>query len=45
MARIQRVMSIVVPIFAGRKQPVKPGLKPEDLATNQCIDPKIGLTP
>ncbi len=45
MARIQRVLGIVVPIFAGRKQPVKPGLKPEDLATNQFIDPKIGLTP
>src|SRR6266571_4583745 len=37
MARIQRVMDIVVPIFNGRKQPVKPGLKPEDLVTNQFI--------
>jgi len=44
MARIQRVMDIVVPIFTGRKQPIKPGLKPEDLVTNQFIDPTIGLT-
>jgi hypothetical protein len=45
MDRIKRVMSIVVPIFTGRKQPVKPDLKPEDLATNQFIDPTIGHTP
>ncbi len=44
MARIRRVMNIVVPIFAGRKQPVKPGLRPEDLATNEFIDPSVGLT-
>ncbi|HZC99231.1 MAG TPA: hypothetical protein VFA46_03290 [Actinomycetes bacterium] len=44
MDRITRVMSIVVPIFTGRKQPIKPDLKPEDLATNQFIDPTIGLT-
>ncbi len=44
MGRIQRVLDIVVPIFAGRKQPVKPGLRPEDLATNEFIDPAIGLT-
>ncbi len=45
MARIQRVLDIVGPIMAGRKQPVRPGLKPEDLATNEFIDPSIGLTP
>jgi hypothetical protein len=44
MGRVRRVMDIVVPIFAGRKQPVKPGLRPEDLATNEFIDPSIGLT-
>jgi len=45
LARIRRVIDIVVPIFAGRRQPVKPGLRPEDLATNQFIDPQVGLTP
>jgi hypothetical protein len=44
LRRIQRVIDIVVPIFAGRRQPVKPGLRPEDLATNQFIDPSVGLT-
>jgi hypothetical protein len=44
MGRIRRVMDIVVPIFAGRKQPIKPGLRPEDIATNEFIDPSIGLT-
>ncbi len=44
LARIRRVIDIVVPIFAGRRQPVKPGLRPEDLATNQFIDPTVGLT-
>ena len=44
MDRIKRVLGIVAPIFTGRKQPTKPDLKPEDLATNQFIDPTIGLT-
>jgi hypothetical protein len=44
MGRIRRVMDIVVPIFAGRKQPIKPGLRPEDLATNEFIDPSVSLT-
>jgi hypothetical protein len=44
MARVQRVIDIVAPIFAGRRQSVKPGLKPEDLVTNRFIDPSIGLT-
>jgi hypothetical protein len=45
MGRIQRVMDIVVPIMTGRKQPIRPGLQREDLATNEFIDPSIGLTP
>jgi hypothetical protein len=44
MGRIQQVMDIVVPIMAGRKQPIRPGLRREDLATNEFIDPSIGLT-
>jgi hypothetical protein len=44
MGRIQRVMDIVVPIMTGRKQPIRPGLRREDLATNEFIDPSIGLT-
>jgi hypothetical protein len=41
-ARVQKIMDIVSPIFAGQKKPVKAGLKPTDLATNEFIDTSIG---
>lgn len=41
--RIQRVIDIVVPIYEGQRKEVKPGLKPQDLVTNEFIDPNIGL--
>src|SRR6266545_1952534 len=44
MSRIKRTIDIVTPIFAAQKQPVKAGLRPEDIATNEFIDPSIGLT-
>lgn len=44
MNRIKRTIDIVTPIFAAQKQPVKPGLKPEDIVTNEFIDSSIGLT-
>jgi hypothetical protein len=43
MSRVQRVMDIVRPIFAGQKKPLKAGLKPEDLVTNEFIDTSIGI--
>jgi hypothetical protein len=43
MPRIQGVLDIVKPIFAGQGTPVKDGTTPETLATNQFIDPSIGL--
>jgi hypothetical protein len=43
MNRIKRVIDVVTPIFAAQKKPVKQGLKPDDLVTNEFIDPKIGL--
>jgi hypothetical protein len=43
MARVSSVLEIVRPILAGRRQPLKAGLRPEDLATNEFIDPRIGL--
>jgi hypothetical protein len=43
IARVQRVIDIVRPIFAGQKKPVKSGLKPEDLVTNEFIDTSIGV--
>jgi len=42
-ARLQRLIAIVVPIFAGQHKPIKPGLTPADVATNQFINPAIGL--
>ncbi|MFL6130111.1 MAG: ABC transporter substrate-binding protein [Mycobacteriales bacterium] len=40
-ARVQRIISIVTPIFAAQKTPVKPGLSVTDLVTNEFIDPSI----
>ncbi|HEY6687208.1 MAG TPA: hypothetical protein VI094_13470 [Propionibacteriaceae bacterium] len=41
--RVRRVIEIVTPIFTAQKKPVKQGLKPEDIATNEFIDPEIRL--
>jgi hypothetical protein len=43
MARVQRIIDIVKPIFAGQKKPVKEGLKPEDLVTNEFVDTALGV--
>ena len=42
-ARLQRLINIVGPIFAGQRKPIKPNLTPADVGTNQFIDPAIGL--
>jgi hypothetical protein len=41
--RLQRLIGIVGPIFAGQRKPIKAGLTPEQVGTNQFIDPAIGL--
>jgi len=43
LARVRRVIDIVEPIFAAQHKPVRPGLEPQDIATNEFIDPRIGL--
>jgi hypothetical protein len=43
MNRVQRMINITTPIFITQRQRPKEGLKPEDIATNEFIDPKIGL--
>jgi len=43
LARVGSVLEIVRPILAGRRQPLKASLRAEDLATNEFIDPTIGL--
>lgn len=44
MARVQRIIDIVTPIFIAQRQPPRENLKPEDIATNEFIDPSIGVT-
>jgi hypothetical protein len=45
MARIQRMIQIVAPIFAAQRKPIKDGLKPEDAFTNEFINPSIAIKP
>ena len=42
-SRVQRMIDILTPIFAGQDKEIKEGLKPSDLITNEFIDPSIGL--
>jgi hypothetical protein len=43
--RVERLVDIVTPILVGQRKPPRPGLKPQDLFTNEFIDPSIGVTP
>jgi len=43
VGRIQRLIDIVTPILAGQRAAIKPNLKPQDLYTNEFIDPGIGI--
>ena len=40
----QRMIDILTPIFAAQHKPVKDGLKPADLYTNEFINPSVGLS-
>jgi hypothetical protein len=44
MNRVQEMIDVTTPIFTAQRQPPKEGLKPEDLVTNEFIDPSIGLS-
>jgi hypothetical protein len=41
--RLDRLIRIVTPIFAGQKKPIRPGLGPVDVASNAYINPAITL--
>ena len=43
MARVQRMIEIVTPIFTAQRKPPKAGLKPEDVATSEFVDETIGV--
>ncbi len=42
-SRISRMIQILTPIYAGQKKPVRNGLSPTDLFTNQYLNTNIGL--
>jgi hypothetical protein len=42
--RVKHVIEIVTPIYTGQRKEVKAGLTPQDLVTNEFIDPSIGLS-
>jgi hypothetical protein len=41
--RIQRLINIVAPIFAGQRKPIRANLTPADVTTNEFIDPSVSL--
>jgi hypothetical protein len=41
--RVDRLIKIDVPIFKAQRKPLKPGLVPTDIATNEFLDPALGL--
>jgi hypothetical protein len=41
--RIRRLIDILTPIFTGQHKPIRAGLTPADLVTNDYIDPSVGL--
>jgi len=41
--RVKRMVDILTPIFAAQRKPVKDGLRPENLFTNEFINPNIGM--
>jgi hypothetical protein len=41
--RVQRLINILAPIFAGQRKPIRPSLAPGDVTTNEFIDPAISL--
>jgi hypothetical protein len=43
LARVQKMISITVPIFTAQKKPTKEGLQPPDLVTNEFLDTKIAV--
>jgi hypothetical protein len=41
--RLRRLLAIDIPIFAGQHKALKPGLSPDDIATNEFLDRSISL--
>jgi hypothetical protein len=45
MARVERMLEIVTPIFTAQRKPPKEGLTAADIATNQFVDESIRVAP
>jgi hypothetical protein len=43
MARVQKMIAITGPIFAAQRKPIKDGLTPTDVVTNEFINTAIGV--
>ena len=43
MQRVADLIEIATPVYVAQDSPPKDGLKPEDIVTNEFIDPSIGL--
>jgi hypothetical protein len=43
LSRVQKMINITTPIYTAQRKQVKSGLRPEDIVTNEFIDPSIGL--
>jgi hypothetical protein len=43
LPRVQHLIDVDVPIFTAAKKETKPGLKADDIVTNQFIDPSISI--
>jgi hypothetical protein len=43
VGRIERLIDIVTPILVAKREAPKSGLQPQDLYTNEYIDPSIGI--
>lgn len=43
LARVQDLITKAIPVYTAQDSPPKDGLKPEDIVTNQFLDPSIGL--
>jgi hypothetical protein len=41
--RIARMINILRPVFAAQNKPIKEGLTPDQLFTNEFVDPAVGL--
>ena len=44
-ARIDRMITILRPIFAAQNKPIREGLTPAQVYTNEFVDPAVGLPP